>query len=329
MSTLTYAAPVTRARPRAPFFSLRHAPRPEAAVEIGPSGITAARLEIRAGRPAVTAHASELLPDGAVVASLTSANILDRTTVAGVLGSVLERLGRPRRVGLVLHDPVAKVSLVRFEQVPSRADDLAQLVRWQVRKAAPFPIDEAQVGCVPGIRGPEGQEFIVTLARRDVIQEYEAICASAGAHAGIVDISTLNVVNAVLAGRETSGDWLLVNVAAGFASIAILRGPHLIFFRSRGADSDETIEDLVHQTAMYYEDRLTGGGFDRVLLCGASAGDYQAADVEQLQRSLEGRLGRKVETVDIRTTATLPDRISVGPTLLDALAPLVGLLVRE
>jgi hypothetical protein len=80
---------------------------------------------------------------------------------------------------------------------------------------------------------------------------------------------------------------------------------------------------------MYYEDRLTGGGFDRVLLCGASASEYQAADVEQMQRSLEGRLGRKVEMVDIRSAATLPDRISAGQALLDALAPLVGLLVRE
>jgi Tfp pilus assembly PilM family ATPase len=298
-------------------------------VEIAPSGITAARLELRGGRHAVTAHVSEPLPDGAVVASLTGANVLDRNGVASVLGGVLERLGRPRRIGLVLPDPVAKVSLVRFERVPPRADDLAQLVRWQVRKAAPFPIEEAQVSYVPGIRGAEGQEFIVTIARRDVIQEYEDLCAGAGAHAGIVDISTLNVVNAVLAGQDAAADWLLVNVAAGFASIAILRGPHLIFFRSRGADSDETIEDLVHQTAMYYEDRLTGTGFDRVLLCGASAAsDYHAADVARMQRSLEARLGRAVEMVDIRSAATLPDRIAPGPALLDALAPLVGLLVR-
>jgi hypothetical protein len=330
MNTLTDAPSVgTALRSGASFFSLRRAPRPDAAVEVGPSGITAARLEIRAGRAVVTAHISEPLPYGAVVASLTGTNILDRARVGQSLGSVLDRIGRPRRIGLVLPDPVAKVSLVRFEQVPNRADDLAQLVRWQVRKAAPFPIDEAQVAYVPGLRGPEGQEFIVTLARRDVIVEYEELCAAAGAHAGIVDISTLNVANAVLAGRQAAGDWLLVNVAAGFASIAVLRGPHLMFFRSRGADADETIEDLVHQTAMYYEDRLTGGGFDRVLLCGASASEYQAADVEQMQRSLEGRLGRKVEMVDIRSAATLPDRISAGQALLDALAPLVGLLVRE
>ena len=61
--------------------------------------------------------------------------------VAGAVGRLLERVGRARRVGLVLPDPVARVSLIRFEQVPPRAHDLDQLIRWQVRKAAPFPIE--------------------------------------------------------------------------------------------------------------------------------------------------------------------------------------------
>ncbi len=40
---------------------------------------------------------------------------------------------------------------MRFEQVPARAQDLDQLIRWQVRKAAPFAIEEAQVSYVPGV----------------------------------------------------------------------------------------------------------------------------------------------------------------------------------
>ena len=55
-------------------------------------------------------------------------------------------------------------------------------------------------------------------------------------------------------------------------TLAILRGPHLIFFRNRAAETDGTLADLVHQTAMYYEDRLSGGGFARVLLAGAAGG---------------------------------------------------------
>ena len=68
---------------------------------------------------------------------------------------MLEQIGRPRRIGLVVPDLVAKVSLVRFEKVPPRAADLDQLVRWQVRKTAPFPIEEAQVSSCAGRLAPD------------------------------------------------------------------------------------------------------------------------------------------------------------------------------
>jgi Tfp pilus assembly PilM family ATPase len=311
------------------WLSLREAPVPDTAVEIAMNRIGAASIDLRAGRPSVTHHAVELLPDGALVPSLTQANIHDRAAVLASLRRMLDAVGRPRDIALILPDPIAKVSLVKFEKTPQRAEDLDQLVRWQVRKAAPFPIEEAQVSYVPGVLGADGQEFIVSLARRDVIEEYERLCDEAGAQAGLVDISTFNVVNTVLASGGSEGDWLLVNVAPDYASIAILRGPDLMFFRSRGADADGTLADLVHQTAMYYQDRLQGGGFRRVLLCGAAAaGGRQATDVEQIRRSLEGRLHTTVETVDARTAVTLSDRIMASQALLDTLAPVVGALLR-
>jgi len=109
----------------------------------------------------------------------------------------------------------------------------------------------------------------------------------------------------------------------------LLRGSHLIFFRNRAADTDGTLADLVHQTAMYYEDRLQGAGFSRVILSGAAnAGSHNVLDVDQGRRNLEVRLGTAVETLDVRSAAQLTDRIVAAPSLLDTLAPLVGILLR-
>ncbi len=312
-------------------FSLRESASPPAAVEIAAGRVSAAVVETRAGRPIVVAHTVEGLPQGALVPSLTAENVRDHTAVAAVLQRVLDRIGRPRRIGLVVPDLVARVSLVKFEHVPARVQDLDQLVRWQVRKAAPFPIEEAQVSYVAGGHTGDGQEFAVTVARRIIVEEYESLCAEAGAHAGIVDLSTFNVINAVLAGvGPVPSDWLLVNVAPEWASIAILRGADLMFFRSRGADGDGTLADLIHQTAMYYEDRLKGAGFGRVMLCGASNLDgSRSSDVGQLLGSLERRLGMSVEAVDPTRAAGLIDRITTAPALLDTLAPLVGVLLRD
>ena len=149
--------------------------------------VSAASLELRGGRPVIAAYATEPLPDGALVPSLTTANIHNRAAVAGALGHVFDRIGgRPRRVGLVIPDPVAKVSLVRFEHVPARQQDLDGLIRWQVKKASPFAIDDAQVGYTAGQRAIDGQEFIVTVAKRDIVHEHEELCGEVGAHAGLV-----------------------------------------------------------------------------------------------------------------------------------------------
>ncbi|MGE5246355.1 MAG: type IV pilus biogenesis protein PilM [Betaproteobacteria bacterium] len=310
--------------------SLRESAAPAVAVAFTSRQVSAAALDVRGGQPVVAAHAEEPLPGGALVPSLTNANVVDRGAVATALGRVFDRLGsRPRRVGVVVPDSIAKVSLVRFEHVPTRAQDLDQLVRWQVRKAAPFAIEDAQVSYVPGVRSPEGQEFVVSLARRSVIQEYETLCRDEGAHAGLVDLATFNIVNAVLAaGTPPLADWLLVHVAPDYASLAIVRGEDLVFFRNRTADGEGTVADLVHQTAMYYEDRLKGAGFARALLAGATS--LQASeDVEAVRRTLEDRLALNVETVDPRAAAGITDRIAAAPALLDALAPLVGMLMRD
>jgi type IV pilus assembly protein PilM len=313
--------------------SLLAARPPTVAVEIARHRVSAASIVSRDKGLAVAAHAVEPLPIGAVTPSLNSANISDTQTVAQALRRAFERIGeRPKRVALAVPDSVAKVSLLKFEKVPEREHDLAELVRWQIRKAAPFRVEDAQLSYVPATRGPDGStEFVVVMARSDIVREYESVCADAGAQAGIVDLATFNVINAILAGDDTpTGDWLLVHVSREDATLAILRGEHVVFFRNRAADGEASLADMVHQTAMYYEDRLSGAGFSRVLLAGTGSSTMVGSnDADYLRRALEQRLNARVDLVDPRRAASLTDRIIAQGDLLDALAPLIGLLARE
>lgn len=302
-------------------------PLPDAAVEIAPDRVSAAALAARSGPVRVQAYASEALPPGAITASLGARNIADRGGVAEAVRAVLGRLGtRPARVALVIPDLAGKVSVVRFERVPPRRDDLEQLVRWQIRKALPFPIEETAVSYTPGRHGPEWSEFIVVAARRDVVGEYEDMCAEAGAHAGLVELATFSVLNLTLAAATAvEGDWLVVHMRPEYTSIAILRDGDLIFFRNRPEGDEETLTDVVHQTAMYYQDRLEGQGFRRVRIGGSGR---SAGALDQARQSLEERLATPVEPIDPTTVAALPDRIGASPNLLDILSPLAGILLR-
>jgi type IV pilus assembly protein PilM len=302
-------------------------PPPDAAVEITGERVAAASMGSRGGRFAIDAYAVEALPAGAVVPSLTTPNITDSAAVNRAVKTVLGRLGtRVGRVALVIPDVSTKVSLVRFEKVPERRDDLEQLVRWQIRKSAPFAIEDACISYSPGAVQEGGTDFIVALARQDVIQQYEGIFTDAGLHAGLIDLSTFSVVNLFLAaGDRPAGDWLVVHMRPYYSSIAILRGENVIFFRNRPEGDEESLADLVHQTTMYYQDRLAGQGFARVLLGGSGRAP---GAVDHVRRGLEERLGAPVQPIDPTKVASLNDRIGVTTDLMDLLAPLAGMLVR-
>lgn len=318
--------------------ALLSTPPPTVAVELSATAVSAVAVSRRGSGWTVSAHASAPMPAGAVVPALNARNIHDPEGAGAALQRVFQELDlRPARIALLVPDPVAKVSLVRFDNVPSRADDLDQLIRFHVRKSAPFRIDDAQVTYAPGARLPEGgREYVVALARRDVIAEYEALSAAAGAHAGLVDLSSFNVINAVLASDTApEGDWLLVHIRPDYSSVAILRGGDLLFFRNRSEEGEGSLTDLVHQTAMYYEDRLGGAGIERVILTGAHSAARDlvtraaAIDPETLRRHLEQRTRTRVDVLDPTGLMPLATRIMASPDLLDRIAPLVGVLSRE
>ena len=301
---------------------------PGVAIELTATRVAGVALADQGGSRVVTAHATEPLTPGVVTPGLNAANVQDEPALVRAIGAVLTSLGgRTRKIALVLPDSVAKVSLVRFEKVPAKAADLEQLIRWQMRKAAPFRIDDAQVAYEGGTELPGGgREYLVTVVRRDVVQSYEQACEAAGVHAGLIDLASFNQINAVLANGESPGDWLLVNVASDYATLAVVRGADVIFFRNRSSAGEAELADLVHQTAMYHEDRLGGGGFSRVVLAGVSA---LGADTERFRQSIEERMSARVEPIDFRPAAEMRDRITVSPDLCEVLAAPVGILLRE
>ena len=297
---------------------------PLVAIEIASRRLTVVALEPNA--PIVTAYASEPLPEGAVVPSPAGINIAQADLVIATLQRALEHagLGGTKRAALVVPDSVARVSLLHFDQAPARAQELDQLVRWQLKKATPYPLEEALITHAQSLTDATGLSVAAVVARRDVITQYEAVAAAVGIHTGVVDLASIDVMNAIVAaGASVPGDWLLVHLAHEATTMAILRGGTLMFYRHRTAVDEETLSALVHQTAMYHEDRLGGRAFERVWLCGAGG----AADEARWQ--ISSRLGVPVESVDVRPAADLRDRSAATPEVLDALAAPVGLLIRE
>ena len=313
--------------------ALLSTPGPSAAVALSAEAIVAVQVTWNGDGPAIMGRAHAELGPGEVTPTVTGTNVADVAGVGEALRGVLARLPRrPSRVALVVPDSAAKVSIVRFDTLPSRAGDLDDLVRWRVGRTVLFDIDEAQVSYTPGAAiGDGGRELVVAVMHRDVVATYERVCTAAGAHAGVVDLASFNLINAVLAAVPSvaADDWMLVQAAVGGSTLAIVRGGALVFYRNRAAGDAATLADLVHQTVMYYQDRLGGRGFGRALLANEpyleAAGLGRAAS----RRAIEERLGGgDLEWLGAVLEPGVKDRTGADRAALDALAAPLGILLR-
>ena len=250
---------------------------PQVAISISGSTVVAAQIDWKKRIPILGAYGHAYLEEDAVTPMVNGGNIVDVDSASETIRRVIGQLTVvPSRIALILPDIAGKVSLVRLATVPAKEADLKELLRWKIGQSVPYPIEDAQIAYSGGAVGVDGaREFVVSAVRRDVVEEYERACTGAGLHPGYVDLATFNVINAVTSaslsdfnavneGRDS--DWMLVNNASDYVTVAIVRKHQLLFFRSLTTGSGTRLPDVVHQANMYYKDRLAGDSLRRAYL---------------------------------------------------------------
>lgn len=289
---------------------------PLAAVQCAADRVTALRLERHGTRLRVAASASVPLPPGSLAPDLHAANVRDTAAVRAALTGALTRVGQPARVLLLLPDASARVAVVHLATIPARADELREVLRWQVKKSLPFPVEESRIAWSQPIARDGGWDVVVTAARASVVGEYEAAVAAAGSEPGIVDVPGLGVVNAARTVAPTAADWMVLHGTAAWVTAAVFRGTTLLYLRGREADGGlPALTDMAHQTAMYHEDRLQGAPVSHVVTCGSLT---WTPDVHE---ALRQRLGCVVETLSLDAVVDDPGRLVHDA---DAVLPMAG-----
>ena len=107
--------------------------RPRLAVEVRAEGVVAARAEDAAA--VLTAVSRADLPEGAVAPGLRAGNFVDKTAVVGAVRRTLDGVvpggrERSRDVTVVVPDAAARVLLLEFEELPSKAVEALPVVRF-------------------------------------------------------------------------------------------------------------------------------------------------------------------------------------------------------
>ena len=251
------------------FPSATDALRPRLACEITPAGVLAARP----GSVAVEGQSQDVVTQfaplrlGVLTPGLKTPAMTDRAAVAAAISAALEPIAeRARKVTVIVPDASVRVLLLDFDTLPPREAEVLPILRFRVRKLVHFDVEDAAITwqVLPQSPGEVLLRVVVAVMPAAVRSEYEDAVREAGYEPGAVLSSSLAALAAV-PGDEPA---LIVNRNANCITTAIVRGPHLLLFRTldlgeaheeEGIDEAHVHDELQQTVSVamaYYEDTL-------------------------------------------------------------------------
>jgi type IV pilus assembly protein PilM len=262
-------------------------PHPSLVVEIAAEHVAAARWGKVRGN--LESFAVEPLPFGAVVPSPVEPNIAQPDEVRSALRKVVSRVSATPGLALLIPDPVVRVFILPFENLPRRSDEAMPLLRWRLKKSVPFDVDETVVSWMRQSGREGGLEVVTAVARQRIVREYEEIVKSLGSSAGIVLSSTV----ATLPLLEERGATLLVRMCGKALTTVIVQGSSLCVYRSSDmAAGSATLDpqsmlDEIFPAIAYFQDTWNGT-IDRARVAGLGVREqiFQRALAEELKCSV-------------------------------------------
>ncbi len=306
-------------------------PYPRVALEIEHRGMSLVRLRTRrGGPPQLDSYRAQEAAESQAPATIFDQGLPAVDGLRDALLRLFEHAGvRPGKVSLVLPDNLAKISLLSLPERPPSRRQLEEVIRFKMRRGLPFRVSEAAMTYqfLPG--EGQGVQLLVALIRRALVERYEQALESVGARPGLVDLCTPNLLNLYrnrIESAEAGGDVALLNCAATYFTLAIVRQSRLIFFRCKtyamGQVDRPPVNGLLARelgySLSYYEEKLAGAGIQTLFVRAAET------PFDELAGQLASLDARHVELIDPLTAVAPSGTSALDPATAQRLAPALG-----
>ena len=244
-------------------------PPPEFAFEIAADGIAMSRT-----RPPAATQFAPLAP-GIIAPSPVRENVLDAAAFTAAIHKLVPPVNSRGHRGatLILPDNSVRITVLDFDRLPEKAEELRSLIQFRLRKSVPFDVDEAALSW--HVQSPN--KVIAALAPAEIVAHYEAPFRAAGLQPGLVTVSSLAMLDlmplkgSVVVARRSAGVITVLALEAGVVTIA-----RALELPEASPDPLDEIAADVYPTLAYIEDQ-TGKRPERLAIAGFGAEAETAA----------------------------------------------------
>ena len=241
---------------------------PPVAVLLEPPNLMALRVASASKYPSPLVKHEEALPPGG------DSYLSGGAGPEGMVGSLLTRMGAPKRISLIVGDPFFRSQVLVLPEFPRKEEDRQQMLLWHLRKTLNQPMEGTRLKYE--ILGRSGAEATIwlTLCAEEWIRALESQFEKNGCEVGHVGVASVELLNLALAKNRlpAQGACLLINRVPGYISLLFTEGGRPIFFRSRETlfegeeDGFQRVAQGLRLTLAYHREKLGGRRLERVLV---------------------------------------------------------------
>ncbi|HXI04111.1 MAG TPA: pilus assembly protein PilM [Candidatus Saccharimonadales bacterium] len=309
---------------------------PEVAFDVDQRSVAMVRLGKRKKERFIASYEVVELPPDLFDIDFYSVHLKSPERFRELVGGIVRKEDlKLERVSLLLPDNYARVAILSLASLPRKRSDAIEMLRWKTKKAVPFKVDDAAIDFMTLPGDGTGVDVLAVLTPRAIVEGFESAFTSLGIHAGLVDLSTLSLLNlyrpVIDADIRNGAECMAANVSGGFVTFVIFRAGRMVFFRSKPfplgvieggeAASLRMVRRELQTSLLYYREKLDGRELARTYLRVVEHSPEAVAAIFNEQPEIA-----EVDWIDPRRVIDVNGRMSgeQGEKLLQRLAPALG-----
>ncbi|HUX06770.1 MAG TPA: hypothetical protein VMX35_05595 [Acidobacteriota bacterium] len=244
---------------------------PPASIEIGDGYASAVRLQRSKSELSLAEWHRADFPFRSVKGDDLGAELLLDDDMRLRLGDLADRLGRVKRLSLVLPDTAVRTLFLELENPAATGKELDDMIRFKLSRLVPINLDAATLAYHRLPEHSGGANYLAVLTSKRMTVGLEEFFSSRGTHLGLIESASLAAVNLASQTLESAGDSAIVRVALHYFTINLFLGGELSFGRTRRfapEQSQTLILQELRTLNLFAQDKLGSEGLRAVFLYG-------------------------------------------------------------
>jgi hypothetical protein len=196
------------------------------------------------------------LPAQLLTPNFDAQNIQDPQELSGIIADTVEAAGlaNKRQWSIALPEGAARSIVVTLESKPSSRKELNEILAWKIERVIATPSAELLISRQRLKPDGKQERYIVTVARQEILDEYEAIFHSLGWHTGLMLPRHMGEAQWLIQDKSPGDKMLVSSNRDGFTAV-LVSGGEPVLIRNYACEAEAKADDL-HRFALYYRERM-------------------------------------------------------------------------